>query len=602
MARRLLGELAPTVVVAMAALVVVAELARWVDWPFLSSVAWSRVVLTAAVALVVVTSLRGAAVSARGSAGSGERDRGSRTGATDRSTRLLAGWAPAVPALVLTGYAVVSRFQSGPGRWEWFLGGDSVRHVVMTAAERSTGFLDYSVEPYPRAWHTLMACVWSATGAHGDAAGLLSLVDLLSTGIWLLYALLSLATGLTAQALGARCGLPARSAALCGLVAAALTLVPTLISNYLVLGLHSSVVGALLLAVTAREVVVRPATRRAVVVTGSCVLVMAHTWQLLLPAAALGFALVALAQLRPGLVGAADPGRRTGSGGASAAWVGGTVLVAAASAVPSLAAVATKVGIQHATDAGVDAPVPFVLLTLALVSSVVLLVRRRRDLVVVTVALAVLGTALSGPLLAARVGISPTTYYPSKLLWHAAVLGLAPTAVLGGRLMGMLESRAKGAARVLWLGAGAAIGAVVLGCLANPLIGASGAWPSPHGAVVLRAVTTPRAADAQVVWTGDGADDTISRILLDYYRVAQTPARTAQGGLDVATECQLLSESDAPAVLSTRDEPDVRARYACAPDVQRIPVRPDLPRQSVSVIRKIAVSVIRHGGARTPWA
>jgi hypothetical protein len=447
----------------------------------------------------------------------------------------------------------------------------------MTAAERSEGFLSYAVQPYPRAWHTLMATVWSATGAHDDAPGLLSLVDLMSTGVWLLYALLSLSTGLLAQTLAKRCGLGGTAAGLAGLGAAALTLVPTLVSNYLVLGFHNSVMGALLLAVAARELLVRPATPRAVVVTGSCALVMAHAWQLLLPGVLLPFALVVAAQLWPALRRRVDPQSPPASVFRGDAVVVVTVLVALAAAVPSAVAVTTKVGIGHATDAGVYAPVPFTLLALALVSSLVILVRYRRDLPALAVVVAVMGTGFSGLLLAARVGVSPTTYYPSKLLWHAAVLGLAPTSVVGVQLLGVLKARARVVGRALWLFAGTAVGTVVVLCLANPLLGASGYWPSPHGTVVLRAVTSPGAAHAQVVWTGDGGDDTVSRVLLDFYRVGQTAIRTPQDGLGVAGECELLKASSAAAVLSTMPEVRVRTRYACAPGLMWIPVRPGLP-------------------------
>ena len=87
------------------------------------------------------------------------------------------------------------------------------------------------------------------------------------------------------------------------------------------------------------------------------------------------------------------------------------------------------------------------------------------------------------------------------------------------------------------------------------------------------AVTTPGAAEAQVVWLGSAGDDTITRILLDFYRVSTTSDRTRQPLLDREEECAVLRAADRPAVLSDRPEAEVRARDDCAPAVRVVPVR-----------------------------
>jgi hypothetical protein len=71
-----------------------------------------------------------------------------------------------------------------------------------------------------------------------------------------------------------------------------------------------------------------------------------------------------------------------------------------------------------------------------------------------------------------------------------------------------------------------------------------------------------------VVWLGqDPRDDVVSRILLDYYRVATTRERTVQEPLTVAQECGLLRAAHRPAVLSDQPELAVDRRYACVPDL-----------------------------------
>jgi hypothetical protein len=99
-----------------------------------------------------------------------------------------------------------------------------------------------------------------------------------------------------------------------------------------------------------------------------------------------------------------------------------------------------------------------------------------------------------------------------------------------------------------------------------------GAWSTVRGPEVLGAVTSPGAERAQVVWLGSIGDDTIGRILLDFYRAGETPERTPQPPLDVLEECRLLRAVDQPAVLSSRPAESVRTRYRCARDLEVVPV------------------------------
>ena len=105
----------------------------------------------------------------------------------------------------------------------------------------------------------------------------------------------------------------------------------------------------------------------------------------------------------------------------------------------------------------------------------------------------------------------------------------------------------------------------------------TGSWDHVDGDVVLRAASSPGAGTARVVWVGQGMDSTITRILLDFYRVRTPLDRTIQFPASVADECALLSGGASPVVLSDAAPDEVRRRYACRTGVVPLPVRSDLP-------------------------
>jgi hypothetical protein len=176
--------------------------------------------------------------------------------------------------------------------------------------------------------------------------------------------------------------------------------------------------------------------------------------------------------------------------------------------------------------------------------------------------------AVTAVAVAMWVDIPLTAYYPSKLLWHSTTLGLPALAFVAVTTWGQLW---KGSASIaLRVGARVAVTAgalLVLYGLTCPVAAFLGSWSTRRGPVVLAAVTTPRASAAQVVWLGTVGDDTIGRILLDFYRVGATPERTPQAPMDVLEECDLLRAAPRPTVLSDRSPADVRKRYLCVPDV-----------------------------------
>jgi hypothetical protein len=67
-------------------------------------------------------------------------------------------------------------------------------------------------------------------------------------------------------------------------------------------------------------------------------------------------------------------------------------------------------------------------------------------------------------------------------------------------------------------------------------------------------------------------DDTIGRILLDFYRAGSTAVRTPQLPIDVAQECALLADALSPTVLSDRPTAEVQFRYSCVRDLHVVPV------------------------------
>lgn len=550
---RAVADLPAAVVVALATTVVLGELCALAGRPLLHHPWGSRLLVLAVLVVTAAamwTTRRLPEVTGDGI--------GRHTGAPSAAARAagLPGWA-LVPATALAGYALVGRFVALPHRVEWFLGGDHVRHLLYVVDVWRQGWLGYDDQSYPRGWHTLLAALWSAGGARQDAAGLGSLVDLMASGSWLTYAVFVLASSGAAVALAARVGLPPVAATTAGFVAGALLLLEPFLASYLAMGFENSVIGALVLATTLREVLVGPPRWRALVVCLAGTVVVAHAWQLLLPAQALLTLWVVTSLARRG--------RR------AAAVVVVAVVGAGVASLPALVAVVTEIGLGHATDAGVEAAVPWLVLLPTSVAVVALGVRWRAQRLELVTLGAVALPALTGLALAVAVGIPVTQYYPAKLLWHTAALGavLLPVAVL----MALVSLRQPWRT-VTRPTAGVVAGALGIVGVLTPLGALVGSWSTVNGSTTMAAITSPGASSAQVAWLGSTGDDTIARILLDYYRVGTSSVRTPQPPLSVTQECELLRAAATPTVLSNRPATQVRARYDCVPDVRVVPVVP----------------------------
>ena len=348
-------------------------------------------------------------------------------------------------------------------------------------------------------------------GAQQDGAGLASLVDVLATGMWLLFAILSLATAQFAVALARRLGVRAKAAAVAGLLAGAMTLWPPFLSNYMAFGFENSILAAILLAVAARYVIDAYSGPGAVMVCAAATVVAAHTWQLLLPALGAAVLVSSWRMVHP------DRGRAS-SGMGTVAALG---LIAALAALPAVVAVVRDIGLAHASDAGVDPPLPVVLLVLCTVA-VLLIAVTARDPGVSASAVIIVMPLLIAAGVALRLGMSMTHYYPNKLLRHTTAAGLAPLAVALVQVVTRVWAKPGAGGVVLRACANASLALAVCFAAMNPLSAFRGAWSTVDGPTVLSAVTSAGAGRAQVVWLGAKGDNTIGRILLDYYRAGET--------------------------------------------------------------------------------
>jgi hypothetical protein len=107
------------------------------------------------------------------------------------------------------------------------------------------------------------------------------------------------------------------------------------------------------------------------------------------------------------------------------------------------------------------------------------------------------------------------------------------------------------------------VGAVALSWV-FPAMAVAGPWSHVDGDTVLDAAAAPRAAEARVVWLGGPPiQDTVTRVLLDFYRVSTPLDRTIQYPARVDEECDLFTGHEPPTVLSSAPPAEVAARYSC---------------------------------------
>ncbi len=242
----------------------------------------------------------------------------------------------------------------------------------------------------------------------------------------------------------------------------------------------------------------------------------------------------------------------------------GVVLTSLLVATAGGLAVARSLGLDHASEAGPDTPVPALLVLVGAACFVGLAVRLH-GASVTTVAVVALLPALTSVVIAVVQGISLGSYYPSKLLWHTAVAGLpAVSVVVGLALHQVLARHGRPGISPVRIVAGAATGLLILYGLLMPWGAVLGVWSSVDGGQVLKALRTPGAQTAQVVWLRSSpTTDAVTRSLLDAFRAPATRDRAPQAALSIPEECRLLEAASSPVVLTTATDEETRSRYRC---------------------------------------
>ena len=553
--RRLPQNLPAALTLVTVGLVAVAQLASVLGWRLFASPVTVRVLLAVAGLALAATGL----VLSRAVAGGEAEPRLGTTPGTTPAPEPVAGRWAFVPGGVLAAYGLVFQLLPTGRRVEWFLGGDNIRHLWLAAEEGWRGNLEYVVQSSPRAWHTVLVTAWSAEGGTIDGPGLRSLVSVMSTGVWFAFAVLAVAVGVAADLVARRLGLGPRGRAFAGVLAGSATLWPTFFGNYMVLGFETAIFCAALLAAAVVELLQRAGSRTAVVVTAAAGVLVAHTWQLVLPAAALSVGAAGWSHVRPDL-------RSRRRWGLLAVTYGVGLLLA----WPSLFAVTERIGFDRASIQGVPAPALSGWLPFTLAGVVAVLVLRRRDPVLPVVGLMSLGTTFLAVLVALRAGVPVTHYYPRKMLWQSCLLGLPLAVAVSVLAASRLRARVGAGAPLRVLGGAGLVGAVALS-LVFPAMAVAGPWSHVDGDTVLDAAAAPQAAEARVVWLGGSPiQDTVTRVLLDFYRVSTPLDRTIQYPAPVGEECELFADH-VPTVLSPHSPAEVAARYSCvtAPVVVR---------------------------------
>ena len=537
------GELPAGVVVSLAAGVALATIAGWLGWAVLANP-------PAAGALLLVSGVLGGVAVLR-------------LRARQPSHGGRAALALALPALGVLVPTLVGVVRGAPSGMEWVLNADHTRHAVYVADTWVQGNLSYGIDGYPRGWHALLAAAWSVIGAALDAASVTRLLRLMALASMMLSCLLALATAHLGHGLAAKRGCSMRTAVLVGLLAGSVTLLTTFLGDYQVLGYENSLLTAVVVVVCVREVLLRAGSDMSLLVCGAGTVVVAHSWQLLLPPVAAAGLYCAWRALR-------SRGRRAGIPVAASA-VAAVVLGA-----PAVFGVLNGVGfgLDHSMEVGPESPVPVVLLALG-VGVTVVLATRSRDRDTHAAAFLTLLPAATAVALSAVMGISVLDYYPNKMLWQSLVLTVPWLALSASLLVAGVRRRLPGASVVIQGVSSALFVVFVAFALVQPWAPQFGVWSTADGGRALGALRAPGAKEATVVWLeGSPLQDAITRSLLDVLRVADTRQRAPQEMLSTEEECELLGRADRPVVLSTAAEAVVRQRYLCVPDTAVVHVTP----------------------------
>lgn len=469
----------------------------------------------------------------------------------------------ALPAAVVAIVGVTAGFLPVAVGSAWFLtGADNSSHLLYTVATRSAGALDYSADAYPRGWHALIATSMSASGGPmGSPETLLEWIRLSCLATWGLYAVLVLVTGLCARRMALAMNLRERTAARAGLGAGVTMLTASFFTFTMAMGFQTTILLAFLLLVSAHEVMTA-APPRACVSALAAFVVIAHTWQMALAVAAVpaGASLWRFAKSRAGV---RCP---------TTAALG--CLPAAVLAAPPMWSAVTHLGLRSVGAPGGVGRLPVEWLLIGAAAVTVCCRRAARPRGVLLIGAIGAAAIMTGGLVALAAHASLTSYYPTKMFWHAAAVAV-PVCCVAVALVASSDSfhRARGGMSVrtpVVVALASAFGATAI---VTPLAMIRSPWAEDARAT-LNAVTQPEARRAQVAWrvTPGSTGDALAAVLLDFYSVGTGTARTAPRQLTHDEACARLRASSDPAVLTSASQQEVSSEFSCAPTVRAIEV------------------------------
>jgi hypothetical protein len=487
-----------------------------------------------------------------------------------------------LPALFLTGLGMWMATLPVIRATNWFfIGADNVSHGLNVAGIGAMGHLDYSVWGKPGGWLSFVSlAVVSRGNASGTQDGLLALVSTNAAMLWSLYIVVSAAASLMAMALVRQYGGHRWAASMAGLAAGALMCWPQFFVFTMGAGFQTTVVQTFLLAAAASEVLSgRVGQLRAMVICSAALVLTAHNYPLALPIAGILW-LASVDLFRRGRVGRFD--RRD----LAAITVSGCSALAMAPVLLMLLSIGGVEGVQTAASPiGYTMRLPVEWVVAGTAAGALCLVSWRRRPPAGWIGLAVV-VAFMEPIGAWLLfDVSLQNYYPRKILWHVAALGVPLVAawftvgclVLARRFARPLGQRSAGR---LFLGVPyVVVATTVLVGVVGVLPAALGLWSKDAGRI-LRAATSPEAPKTQVVWRAgqnDEEDWSIQR-LVAVYQVWRGPLiRATPRGL--SEQCKTLRSVRAPAVLTRLSQAEVSAHFTCAPGVVRVGIQDSTVKQ-----------------------
>jgi hypothetical protein len=481
------------------------------------------------------------------------------------------------PALFLgvAGVWMATRPVTVATNW-FFYWGDNVMRARDVSAMGALGRLDYSVvRGAPGGWWSVVSlAAVSKTDSRGTPVGLLAIVSTNAQLVWALYVLVCAATSLTAMAMVRHFGGHRWASALAGLGAGAVMCWPQFFFFTMGAGFQSTVLLTLLLAVAACEVLTAKAGElRAVTICSAAVVLTAHDY---LP----GLAIVgvlwlgALARYRAGR------GMRVDRRDRSVIVV---MVCSALATAPILQMFGGTSGVaaSRASLDGMTMRLPVEWVIPGILAAILCLARPGRSRTAAWVGMAVLVAFLEpiGAWLFLHVPIE--SYYPTKMLWHVAALGVPLVwAWLSLGRLGLIQ-RAESAHAKPDVGAWTRVilAASVVAGLVGVVPAALGFWTHDGGRILISA-TSIDAPRAQVAWrAGQNEDhDWAIQRLVSIYSVARGMRPDLSIPLGLSEQCETLRSAAVPIVLTSASQAEVTKRFSCAPGVISVPVQNSMAR------------------------